>query len=91
MKECVKTRSSAQIRSHAQKYIIKLCKKFGINENKQLKNFKNIKRKSSDTNLLGIENINELDKIEDFSKLDMEIIEEKILGIFKSNSVHAKT
>lgn len=28
VKECVKTRSSAQIRSHAQKYIIKLCKKY---------------------------------------------------------------
>lgn len=28
VKECVKTRSSAQIRSHAQKYLIKLCKKY---------------------------------------------------------------
>lgn len=28
VKDCVKTRSSAQIRSHAQKYLIKLCKKY---------------------------------------------------------------
>lgn len=28
VKECVVTRSSSQIRSHAQKYLIKLCKKY---------------------------------------------------------------
>lgn len=28
VKDCVKTRSSAQIRSHAQKFLIKLCKKY---------------------------------------------------------------
>ena len=39
----MKTRSSAQIRSHAQKYLIKLSKKFDIQDTKQLKNFKNIK------------------------------------------------
>jgi SHAQKYF class myb-like DNA-binding protein len=32
VKECVKTRSSAQIRSHAQKYLIKLCKKYKSNQ-----------------------------------------------------------
>lgn len=42
VKKCVKSRSSAQIRSHAQKYLIKLCKKysnhplFNINSKKDI-------------------------------------------------------
>jgi hypothetical protein len=89
VKECVKTRSSAQIRSHAQKYIIKLCKKFNIQDNKNLKSFKNIKRK------LPSELIDDADweKALEWNgeenmqntNLNMEEIEEIILGIFKTN------
>ena len=33
IKKCIKTRSSAQIRSHSQKYLIKLCKKYKCHPN----------------------------------------------------------
>jgi hypothetical protein len=82
----VKTRSSAQIRSHAQKYIIKLCKKFNVQDNKQLKSFKNIKKKFNSEFLGENFNIKELhSESTDFSDINMERIEERILGIFKSS------
>jgi hypothetical protein len=89
VKECVKTRSSAQIRSHAQKYIIKLCKKFNIQESKNLKSFKNMKRKlpSDMIDDCNWEKALEWTGNENFesSNLNLEEIEEVILGIFKTN------
>lgn len=88
----MKTRSSAQIRSHAQKYIIKLCKKFNVQDNKHLKSFKNIKKKLN-SDFMG-ENFNFSEQLKadssDLSGLNMEQIEEMILGIFKSNSGGAR-
>jgi hypothetical protein len=88
----VKTRSSAQIRSHAQKYIIKLCKKFNIHDNKQLKTLKNLKKGNSKGDFLGlVDNLNLLGQSkfteEDIANLDMEQIEEAILGIFKNSGL----
>ena len=76
VKKYVKTRSSAQIRSHAQKYLIKLKKKFQSDFfSKDF--FKN------DNNIYDINLINKLN----FNNLDiMEKVERNILNIFKSNS-----
>jgi hypothetical protein len=87
----VKTRSSAQIRSHAQKYIIKLCKKFNIHDSKQLKTLKNLKKGSKGEVLGIVDNLCLLGQNkfteEDIANLDMEQIEEAILGIFKTSGL----
>ena len=79
VKKYVKTRSSAQIRSHAQKYLIKLNKKyhnydFGKN---QLNNNDN----SLDNELIEnfINNFN-------YSNVDMDKVEKMILYIFKNSN-----
>jgi hypothetical protein len=88
VKEFVKTRSSAQIRSHAQKYLIKLCKKFNVQDSKNLKSLK----KKNNTDVFGgmIGKAAEMGITEDISHMDMDQIEETILGIFKSSGLGLK-
>ena len=79
VKKYVKTRSSAQIRSHAQKYLIKLKKKF--QSDFFSKDF--FKFDKNDNNIFDIDLINKIN----FNNLDiMEKVERNILNIFKSNS-----
>ena len=78
VKNYVKTRSSAQIRSHAQKYLIKLNKKYhhicvGNNEN-------NIENYILDYEF--IQNVTNCD----LNNVDMEKIEKMILIIFKNSN-----
>ena len=78
VKNYVKTRSSAQIRSHAQKYLIKLNKKYhhicvGNNEN-------NIENYNLDYEF--IQNVTNYD----LNNVDMEKIEKMILIIFKNSN-----
>ena len=78
VKKYVKTRSSAQIRSHAQKYLIKLNKKyhhicFDITEN------------SSENYNLDYEFIQNVTN-SDLKNFDMEKIEQMILIIFKNSN-----
>lgn len=86
MKEFVKTRSSAQIRSHAQKYIIKLCKKYKLYDSKQFKNLKNLRKNTRNEYLNNLcLNLNHNpDDLDDLINLEPDRIEEAILGIFKS-------
>jgi SHAQKYF class myb-like DNA-binding protein len=82
VKKYVKTRSSAQIRSHAQKYLIKLKKKYQNDffSKDYLKFYKN------DNNLYDIEFLNSINKL-NFNNIDiMEKVERNILNIFRNNS-----
>ena len=83
----MKTRSSAQIRSHAQKYIIKLCKKFNVSDKNNFKHFKVIQKEVEKTNNELLKNIGDspIDKI---SYAEMEKLEGIILGIFKSQELN---
>ena len=73
VKKYVKTRSSAQIRSHAQKYLIKLNKKYH--------SYDFGKNKFGNNNLDNevIESI-----VNDFNNVDMDNVEKMILYIFKN-------
>jgi hypothetical protein len=86
VKEFVKTRSSAQIRSHAQKYIIKLGKKNKLNDSKHFKNLKILSKNTRNKFLNNLSlNLNQNpDDLEDLNNIDQEKIEETILCIFKS-------
>lgn len=85
MKECIGTRSSAQIRSHAQKYLIKLCKKYNIEEDRHNKLFKkSLKMGFINDKMKNYESTNII--IDEFPGLDVVQIEQEILKIFKSGS-----
>ena len=75
VKKYVKTRSSAQIRSHAQKYLIKLNKKYH--------SYDFGKNKFGNNNLDNevIESI-----VNDFNNVDMDNVEKMILYIFKNSN-----
>ena len=75
VKKYVKTRSSAQIRSHAQKYLIKLNKKYHA--------YDFGKNKFGNNNLDNevIESI-----VNDFNNVDMDNVEKMILYIFKNSN-----
>ena len=79
VKKYVKTRSSAQIRSHAQKYLIKLNKKY--NNYDFGKNQLNNNDNSLDNELIEnfINNFN-------YSNVDMDKVEKMILYIFKNSN-----
>jgi hypothetical protein len=74
----VKTRSSAQIRSHAQKYLIKLNKKYN--------SFDFGKNSNSKDNVIDNELIENFVKNLNYSKVDMDKVEKMILYIFKNSN-----
>ena len=80
VKKYVKTRSSAQIRSHAQKYLIKLNKKYHT--------YDFGKNKFSDNNDNSFDNefIESIVNNFNFSNVDMDKIEKMILFIFKNSN-----
>ena len=81
VKKYVKTRSSAQIRSHAQKYLIKLNKKYhtyDFGKNKFSDN--------NDNNSFDNEFIESIVNNFNFSNVDMDKIEKMILFIFKNSN-----
>ena len=80
VKKYVKSRSSAQIRSHAQKYLIKLNKKY--------RTYDFGKNKFSDNNDNSFDNefIESIVNNFNFSNVDMDKIEKMILFIFKNSN-----
>ena len=78
VKKYVKTRSSAQIRSHAQKYLIKLNKKYN--------SFDFGKNSNSKDNVIDNELIENFVKNLNYSKVDMDKVEKMILYIFKNSN-----
>ena len=81
VKKYVKSRSSAQIRSHAQKYLIKLNKKYhtyDFGKNKFSDN--------NDNNSFDNEFIESIVNNFNFSNVDMDKIEKMILFIFKNSN-----
>ena len=80
VKKYVKTRSSAQIRSHAQKYLIKLNKKY--------RTYDFGKNKFSDNNDNSFDNefIESIVNNFNFSNVDMDKVEKMILFIFKNSN-----
>ena len=80
VKKYVKTRSSAQIRSHAQKYLIKLNKKY--------RTYDFGKNKFSDNNDNSFDNefIESIVNNFNFSNVDMDKVEKMILYIFKNSN-----
>ena len=80
VKKYVKSRSSAQIRSHAQKYLIKLNKKY--------RTYDFGKNKFSDDNNNSFDNefIESIVNNLNFSNVDMDKVEKMILFIFKNSN-----
>jgi len=80
----VKTRSSAQIRSHAQKYVIRLCKKFNIKHHINLKDLFCQKNQCDvDNEFLNFLHNHPGDKV---SSKDLQKIDILLLKIFKAKN-----
>lgn len=86
----MKSRTSAQIRSHAQKYIIKLCKKFSVREKNNFKHFKIIQREFEKNEPELIKKLKET-PLDSILYDEMERIESYILSIFKETESEPET
>ena len=84
VKKYIQTRSCSQIRSHAQKYLKKINKKYHGNKN-NLNNYGDFNLKLSDDEIKKLVNKNK------FSEKDMDDAELYIFSIFKSNKDKEKS
>jgi len=84
VKDFVKTRGLGQIRSHAQKFILNICKNQNKNNKEFMENLKKLEFKSKNYADLFKNDLHLLNK-ERFTKLEMDEIEKKIILKFKIN------
>ena len=74
MQQIIKTRSASQIRSHAQKFVIKICRKYSVKISKKRLNNLYLRRGNDISKRISIE--------QKLNSMNVEEIDRKILDIF---------